>query len=291
MCKYVYDSARNRLLRITDTGLIGKLKKELLAMINPATHEVSLEATAVQEGMGGGGTAAGGKGPAMSDSDSADQMSDEEEEDGEERRESAGQCGEAGEGGGREGREQPGCKRALNFGVSGVEVGMGMGWEGDEGGIPVVSASAGGYLSALEFEKASKPSTLSWSSMKLAPEAEVAGCMQKLPRICVSGALALSEAHKGHYARWHTELHAGFNLCFYGFGSKRALLRDFAQTKLKDGAVVEINGFMPGLKLKKVLATISEDLLHEKRTFRSLRAHAVFVAQVFTSQLQSELMY
>ena len=247
-------------------------------MINPATHAVSLETTAVEVGRGAGGTAAGGKGPAMSDSDSADQMSDEEEEYVEETRESAGQSGEAGEVGGREDREQTSCKRALNFGVSGVEVEMG--WEGDEGGIPVVSASAGGYLSALEFEKASKPSTLSWSSMKLAPEAEVAGCMQKLPRICVSGALALSEAHKGHYARWHTELHAGFNLCYYGFGSKRALLRDFAQTKLKDGAVVEINGFMPGVKLKRVLATISEELLHEKRTFRSLRAHAVFVAQI-----------
>ena len=62
------------------------------------------------------------------------------------------------------------------------------------------------------------------------------------------------------------------------------------QTKLKDGAVVEINGFMPGLKLKKVLATISEDLLHEKRTFRSMRAHAAFVAQmVLRSRVQAGL--
>ena len=62
------------------------------------------------------------------------------------------------------------------------------------------------------------------------------------------------------------------------------------QTKLKDGAVVEINGFMPGLKLKKVLSTISEDLLHEKRTFRSMRAHAAFVAQmVLRSRVQAGL--
>lgn len=133
-------------------------------MINPATNEVSSETTVVENGP----LHVGGEGPAMSDSDSADQMSDEEEECLEERRESTGQGGDAGESVEREDREQRGCKRALNFGTSGVKVGVG--WEGDEGGIPVVSASAGGYLSALEFEKASKPSTLSWSSMKLAPE-------------------------------------------------------------------------------------------------------------------------
>lgn len=50
------------------------------------------------------------------------------------------------------------------------------------------------------------------------------------------------------------ELQAGFNLCFYGFGSKRAVLRDLAMRQLTDGPVVEINGFMPGPKLKKALA-------------------------------------
>ena len=50
------------------------------------------------------------------------------------------------------------------------------------------------------------------------------------------------------------ELHAGFNLCFYGFGSKRAVLRDLVMQQLTDGPVVEINGFMPGPKLKKALA-------------------------------------
>jgi hypothetical protein len=44
--------------------------------------------------------------------------------------------------------------------------------------------------------------------------------------------------------------------------------------------VVEINAYMPGLKLKKALAMISEDVLHQKTSFRSLRAHAAFIAQV-----------
>ena len=165
-CKYVYDSARQRLHRITDTGLVGKLKKELLAMINPATHAVSSDTTAMDQGAAGASAVAGGKGPAMSDSDSDGQTSDDEEEEEEEERESAEHGAESREGGGK--GVKGGVKAAGKCAMDGVEGGAG--WKGDLGGIPVVSGSSGGYLSALEFEKASKPSTLSWSSMKLASE-------------------------------------------------------------------------------------------------------------------------
>jgi origin recognition complex subunit 2 len=35
----------------------------------------------------------------------------------------------------------------------------------------------------------------------------------------------LRQQHQQHYAAWLFELEAGFSLCFYGFGSKRSLLR------------------------------------------------------------------
>lgn len=38
-----------------------------------------------------------------------------------------------------------------------------------------------------EYEKQTKPSTLSWKSLRLAPEERVAACMQKLPRLCAAG--------------------------------------------------------------------------------------------------------
>jgi Origin recognition complex subunit 2 len=35
----------------------------------------------------------------------------------------------------------------------------------------------------------------------------------------------LRQQHQQHYAAWLFELEAGFSLCFYGFGSKRSLLK------------------------------------------------------------------
>lgn len=35
----------------------------------------------------------------------------------------------------------------------------------------------------------------------------------------------LRQQHQQHYAAWLFELDAGFSLCFYGFGSKRSLLK------------------------------------------------------------------
>lgn len=38
-----------------------------------------------------------------------------------------------------------------------------------------------------EYERQTKPSTLTWKSLQLAPEERVAACMQKLPRMCAAG--------------------------------------------------------------------------------------------------------
>ena len=260
VCKFVYDVKGDQLHRITDKRLVGKLQKELQAMINPHVHTLSADIEAAVAETGAGSS----KGPAMSDSDSAGQSSDEE--DAQEERSGLQEEMEA-----EQTEERHGGKSAA------VE------WDGggeDKGGLDNPTGSRGGYLAALEFDKSSKHSSLAWNKMKLAPEERVAECMQKLPRLCTHGQLALLERHKGKFSFWHTVLHAGFNLCFYGFGSKRAVLRDFAMTQLTDGAVVEINGFMPGLKLKAALNTISTSILHEKTTFRSLRAQAAFIAKM-----------
>lgn len=38
----------------------------------------------------------------------------------------------------------------------------------------------------------------------------------------------------------------------YGFGSKKALLEDFASTALTDYTVVVINGYLPSINIKQV---------------------------------------
>ena len=59
------------------------------------------------------------------------------------------------------------------------------------------------------------------------------------------------------FRRYAHELDQGFNLVFYGFGSKRAVLNDFASKELAHrGHVVVVNGYHPSTSLKDVLASI-----------------------------------
>jgi origin recognition complex subunit 2 len=59
------------------------------------------------------------------------------------------------------------------------------------------------------------------------------------------------------FRRYAHELGQGFNLVFYGFGSKRAVLNDFASKELAHrGHVVVVNGYHPNTTLKDVLASI-----------------------------------
>lgn len=59
------------------------------------------------------------------------------------------------------------------------------------------------------------------------------------------------------FRRYARELAEGFNLLFYGFGSKRAILNKFATECLaKKGHVVVVNGFQPNITLKDILASI-----------------------------------
>lgn len=57
--------------------------------------------------------------------------------------------------------------------------------------------------------------------------------------------------------RYAHELDQGFNLIFYGFGSKRSALNNFASKELAHrGHVVVVNGYHPNITLKDVLASI-----------------------------------
>jgi origin recognition complex subunit 2 len=70
-----------------------------------------------------------------------------------------------------------------------------------------------------------------------------------------SNSLQLRFASQFH--RFCTELEEGFNLIFYGFGSKRAILNQFAtQVCAKRGHVVVVNGSQPKASIKDLLVTI-----------------------------------
>lgn len=75
----------------------------------------------------------------------------------------------------------------------------------------------------------------------------------------------LKELHKRGFDQWLFELEEGFNLCLYGYGSKRTLLMDFA-THLyhqaeKAPKIIVVNGYTPGLTIRDVLNTVASQVL------------------------------
>lgn len=84
----------------------------------------------------------------------------------------------------------------------------------------------------------------------------------------------LLELHSRAYDQWIFELQEGFNICLYGYGSKRAITSEFTAqmyqhlsnqapykgTK-KTPKIVVINGYTPGVTPKDVLTTIASAVI------------------------------
>ena len=69
----------------------------------------------------------------------------------------------------------------------------------------------------------------------------------------------LNAEHPKWFAQYALELAQGFNLCFYGYGSKRATINAFAKSKCATrGHVVVINGYIPSLHVKDILGAIEQ---------------------------------
>jgi origin recognition complex subunit 2 len=60
------------------------------------------------------------------------------------------------------------------------------------------------------------------------------------------------------FPQWWFELQEGFNICLYGWGSKRGLVNRFAEWihEEKGGAVVVVNGYLSGCGIRDILGTV-----------------------------------
>jgi len=71
----------------------------------------------------------------------------------------------------------------------------------------------------------------------------------------------LKQYHRRGYDQWMYELDEGFNICLYGYGSKRELALDFAEYMYaqneKPPEIVVVNGYSPGLTIRDVLAMLA----------------------------------
>ncbi|RLN86808.1 hypothetical protein BBJ28_00008088 [Nothophytophthora sp. Chile5] len=86
----------------------------------------------------------------------------------------------------------------------------------------------------------------------------------------------LEQVTRTHFPTWKSELLAGYNLLFYGVGSKLALLQvkdapnEFAVSHLSDGLVVQLHGYLPIVSLRFLVAFIQEEVLEERRVRSAL---------------------
>lgn len=94
----------------------------------------------------------------------------------------------------------------------------------------------------------------------------------------------LLEMQKQHFPQWYFELQSGFNLVFYGYGSKRNLLNEFAQTVLTNGPLIVINGFFPSISIKDILVKITAGALGTQAPTGQIQDHVSFICNYFASE-------
>ncbi|KAI9297030.1 ORC2-domain-containing protein [Neoconidiobolus thromboides FSU 785] len=72
----------------------------------------------------------------------------------------------------------------------------------------------------------------------------------------------MKQYHQKYYSQYKFCLNSNFNLLFYGYGSKRETILDFAKKCLitDDSIVLVINGYFPNITLKTILTLICKKL-------------------------------
>ncbi|XP_028336481.1 origin recognition complex subunit 2 isoform X1 [Physeter macrocephalus] len=99
----------------------------------------------------------------------------------------------------------------------------------------------------------------------------------------------LNQQYEQLFHKWMLQLHLGFNIVLYGLGSKRDLLERFRTTMLQDCIHVVINGFFPGISVKSILNSITEEVLNHMGTFRSVLDQLDWIVNKFKEESSLEL--
>ncbi|MDI1491677.1 MAG: Origin recognition complex subunit 2 [Ramalina farinacea] len=71
---------------------------------------------------------------------------------------------------------------------------------------------------------------------------------------------SLHKIHTRSFPQWRFELSEDFNICLYGYGSKRRLVTEFADylhDHETDPRIFVVNGYLPTLNLRNVLTTLA----------------------------------
>ncbi|XP_028741641.1 origin recognition complex subunit 2 isoform X1 [Peromyscus leucopus] len=99
----------------------------------------------------------------------------------------------------------------------------------------------------------------------------------------------LNQQHEKLFRKWMLQLRLGFNIVLYGLGSKRDLLEKFRTTMLQESIHVVINGFFPGISVKSILNSITEEVLNHMGTFQSVLDQRDWIINKFKEDSSLEL--
>ncbi|XP_061859078.1 origin recognition complex subunit 2 isoform X3 [Colius striatus] len=113
--------------------------------------------------------------------------------------------------------------------------------------------------------------------------------LKKAPLAYADEIKELNQQHGSLFSKWMLQLNLGFNIVLYGLGSKRDLLEKFRTSVLQDSVHLVVNGYFPGITVRSILNSITEDVLDHIGTFRSLLDQLEFIMKRFKEDSSLEL--
>ncbi|XP_030950306.1 origin of replication complex subunit 2 [Quercus lobata] len=147
------------------------------------------------------------------------------------------------------------------------------------------------YFLAKELGSSGKKSARKLSEINLVDEQELRAAASNIEPKHEKEVVALMNSYKSLYSIWVFELRCGFGLLMYGFGSKKALIEDFASTALTDYSVVVINGYLQAINIKQVVIALAEVLWDQLKSKRATSSGNLPKAQQpFNSRSMDDLL-
>ncbi|KAJ9674455.1 hypothetical protein PVL29_023790 [Vitis rotundifolia] len=146
------------------------------------------------------------------------------------------------------------------------------------------------YFIAKELGGSGKKSSRKLSDIELVDEQELRAAARSIESKHEKEIASLLNSYKSLYPKWVFELRCGFGLLMYGFGSKKALIEDFASTALTECAVVVINGYLQSINVKQAVTAIAEALWDQLKTRRTPSGDFPKVQQPFNSRSMDDLL-
>ncbi|KAK9748619.1 hypothetical protein RND81_02G069800 [Saponaria officinalis] len=146
------------------------------------------------------------------------------------------------------------------------------------------------YFLAKELGSSVKKSGHKLSDIDLVSEEELRAAASNLKPKHEKEVKDLLKTYKSLYQKWAFELRCGFGLLMYGFGSKKALIEDFASTTLTEFSVLVINGYLQSVNMKQAIIAVAELFMDQMKSNRKTTGSSAKAQQPFTSKSTDDFL-